>query len=135
MPRTFARNRYNAEQSIWIGCLRKNGFNVPCEYSTHVNEEIASLSERYLANNFCPMPFKQLGIVPLKLELTARNKIKYYTAYYTPAEWENLYYKYCLKKERFNKFDIDRLIVNWAIYLEEKTKLESLKRRLVNWRF
>lgn len=107
LPDTYARNKYNAEQSIWINCLLKNQVDVKCKYSTHCNEEIANQSDLYLVNNFYPIPFSSYGIYALKSYLWERNNICDYTDYYTEYEWMSLYKKICDKSFEI-PFNCDR---------------------------
>lgn len=136
MPDTYARNKYDAEQSIWINCLIKNGVDVKCKYSTHINNEIAEQSDKYLVNNFYPIGFSKFGIQPLKQNLRAKSWIKYYTEYYTHKEWLNLYRKYCDNSVKTNKFDYERFIINVAIHITEGRYPKILKaifRRIISW--
>lgn len=94
-PDTFAKNKYNAEQSIWMGCLRRQGKKVYCEYSTHINDLIAKESDLFLANNFVPYSFKGFGALPLKKGLRAENRYLTYCDNYTLSEWKRLYNKCC----------------------------------------
>ena len=117
-PDTFAVNKYNAEQSIIVNYLTKNGAQVPCEYSTHVDDRIADLSNRYLVNNFYPMPFGAYGIQPLKSELKAVNTIYRYTDYITQYEWCGLYKELCDPCYTLVGKDIERVEINRFIRLE-----------------
>lgn len=112
-PDCYAVNKYNAEQSIWINCLRKVGKDIKCQYSTHVNDEIAEQSDKFLVNNFYPVTYKKYGIKPLKKNLLPKNNIVMYTDYYTQTEWKKLYSKY-LSKIKMG-FDIERFVVIKAL--------------------
>ena len=127
MPETKARNRYNAEQSIWINCLIKNGVDVKCEYSTHVNDEIAEQSDRYLVNNFYPISFKKYGIYPLKKYLQPKNNFRNYCDFYTTNEWLHLYRKYCNKSMKVRNFDFEKMITKICIYIEESKYPKIIK--------
>lgn len=125
LPDTFAKNKYNAEQSIWINCLTKQGVDVKCKYSTHVDEEIIEQSNNFLINNFYPMAFKKIGIKPLKKNLRASNMLHAYTDYYTQAEWVKMYKKCCDNKAK-RIFNSERLALNIMIPLFEKKPLKSI---------
>lgn len=136
MPNTYARNKYDAEQSIWINCLTKNGVKVKCEYSTHINDEIAEQSDKCLANNFVPVAFSKFGIQPIKQGLKSKNWIKFYTEYFTQKEWLQIYKKYCDKSIKYSKFDYERFIINLAICITENKYpkiLKSIMRRIITW--
>ncbi len=111
MPNTNARNKYNAEQSIWINCLQKNNIKVKCKYSTHVNNEIKEQSEKYLVNNFYPVAFAKAGVLPQKTNLKSKNHIPDYSDYYTQKEWLQLYGKYCDNSKNLHHSDVDRVIL------------------------
>lgn len=127
VPDTFAKNKYNAEQSIWINCLKKNNRKVKCEYSTHINEEIAVESDKYLVNNFEPFSFKKFGALPLKNGLRAENRILTYCDNYTFIEWQNLYKKYCYPEQKIKSIDIERKIINFAIKIDNFKKNNFIK--------
>lgn len=120
MPDTFARNRYNAEQSIWINCLRKNNVDVKCKYSTHVNDEIVEQSDRYFVNNFYPITFKKYGVYPLKKYLQPKNNFKGHSDFYTNNEWLHLYQKYCDPTLKIPSFDYERKLIALCLNVEEK---------------
>lgn len=129
MPETEAKNRYNAEQSIWINCLRKNGVDVKCQYSTHVNNEIIEQSEKYLVNNFYPISFKKYGIYPLKKYLQPKNNFRNYNDFYTNNEWLHLYKKYCNKSINVSFFDFEKIITKICIHIEEEGEERKKERK------
>jgi hypothetical protein len=122
-PDTYAVNKYNAEQSIVINYLRKNGAMVPCEYSTHVNDYIEEQSNRYLVNNFYPVPFGEYGIQPQKSDLLAINCVNKYTDYYTQYEWQCLYQRYCAPEYKLADNDKERLLINRHIKIYVVSKI------------
>ncbi len=135
MPDTNARNRYNAEQSIWINCLKKQGVNVKCEYSTHVNNEIVEQSDKYLVNNFYPVAFARLGVQPQKLNLKSKNHISDYSDYFTENEWLNIYSKYCDSEIRLHHSDVDRVSITLSNFLYEKFKNNKFIGKLIKSAF
>ena len=128
MPDTFARNKYNAEQSIWINCLKRNGIDVKCEYSTHVNDEIIEQSEKYMVNNFYPLPFKKYGLKALKKQFWSKNAILGYCDFYTNYEWKKLYKKYCDKNFKLEDFDFERYLINISIKIQSGSYLKIIKK-------
>lgn len=110
-----AANRYNAEQHIIMNFLRKNGKHIPCEYATHVNEHIASESNRFLINNFYPLSFPKYGIQPLKNQLRAMADIRRYTDYFTQYEWQELYKRYCDASWQLPTEDAERTLIDKSI--------------------
>lgn len=119
----WAKNRYNAEQSIWINCLRAQGVEVGCEYSTHVNEEIIEQSDRFLVNNFYPIAFKKIELLPQKKNLRSKEALSAYTDYYTQGEWMGVYKKYCDNRAHV-PFDFERKALDILISLyESKVKV------------
>lgn len=112
MPDTKARNKYNAEQSIWINCLRKNGIDVKCAYSTQINDDIIEQSDKCLVNNFYPISYKKFGLFPLKTQFLAKNCLAGYTDFYTQNEWKNLYKKYVDSSFKPQYIDDERLLVS-----------------------
>ena len=114
-PRYAGRTaRYCAEQDIWIGALRKHGFDVKCQYLFHYNDEIAQQSERYVANNFCPVVFEKAGILPLKGYLMTRNTphnfgSKNYGLCYTQREWQEIYKRWCDSNFRL-------ALIDWELF-------------------
>ncbi len=130
-PDTFAISRYNAEQSIIVNWLTKNGKHVPCEYSTHVDDEIARESDHFLVNNFYPMHFSVYGLEPQKDNLKYENNVERYTDYYTQFEWMELYKKYCDNNFELPKEDAERKFINKAIKRSQiKKLLLSLKSKI-----
>lgn len=117
-PDTWAKNRYNAEQSIWINCLKKQGVEVKCEYSTHLSAEIVEQSDRFLANNFYPIAFKKIELLPQKKNLRSKEALSAYSDYYTQAEWMELYKKYC-DKHVCTPFDFERKTLDILVPLYE----------------
>lgn len=132
MPDTYARNKYNAEQSLWVNCLTKNGVDVKCKYSTHVDDDIAIQSDKYLVNNFYPISFNKLGIKPLKKDLLPQKHISVYSDYYTQDEWKTLYRQYCDNTYKCPVFDTERFFSNFCILLLEKLKLKCIARWLMS---
>lgn len=135
-PGYWAKNKFGAEQHIWVNSLMKNGVDVKCKFCVDISEEIAEQSDRCLVNNFCPLPFSVFGIQPLKKNLKAKSWIKYYTEYYTPNEWLGLYKEYCDKNVKICKFDFRKFIINLAIKITEDSYpkiLKSLMKRIVSW--
>lgn len=60
MPYSWCR--YYNEQVLWLGCLRRHGFDPGYGYAGHDSAELRLASERSLANNFvCVEPW-QLGV-------------------------------------------------------------------------
>jgi len=118
IPRnTFAINRYNAEQSIIINFIKKNGHHVHCSYSTHIDASICRESELYLVNNFVPLAFSRFGIQPQKPALKADKNIEKYTDYFTFNEWLNLYQDHCNHSTATPDIDIERLKIDSALKL------------------
>lgn len=88
-------NRYGPEQSLVIGFLRKNGMNVPCEYCTHVNDEIIMSSNRHLVNNFLPLSDRNICIAELKNITKPYHIIKVHKDSYTTYQWLAMYKNFC----------------------------------------
>ena len=126
-PNTFARNRYNAEQSIWMGCLRKNGMRVLCEYSTHINDEIAAESDLFLVNNFVPYSFKEFGALPLKVGLRAENRYLTYCDNYMTNEWHKLYQKIVLGKASDTWYSNEEKIIKCATRIRKSNAPNYVK--------
>jgi hypothetical protein len=122
---SFAVNKYNAEQSIIINFLKKNGRKVSCEYCTHVNDEIEHESNHFLVNNFVPLPFSGYGIRSLKQNLLPGYNLFKYTDYYTPYEWETMYRKYCDSSYEPGSHDDLRSLINKTI--KEIKKIERIQ--------
>lgn len=127
--KTYAIDRYNAEQSIFIGFLQKIGKDVPCRYSTHIDDSIADSSNHYLVNNFYPMSFATFGIQPLKDNLKAVNNYFKYTDYYTQYEWLKMYKAFCDKDFKLPKCDYERNLINKTI--SECEKLDRKKNKII----
>jgi hypothetical protein len=126
---TFAVNRYNAEQSIIINFLRKNGKTVSCSYSTHVDKNIQRESDLFLVNNFVPLSFARYGIRPQKSALFVKDNIEKYTDYYTLFEWLSLYKQYCDLAFSLPDGDIDRQCIESAIEFISHIRLQEKRIR------
>jgi len=119
---TYSINRYNAEQSILLGCLRKQGKDIRFEYSTQIDAEIEAESYQYLINNFIPLSFTKYGIVPQKEHLFPVNNLLKYTDYITEMEWVRLYEAYTSDRVEGKSKDRERKLLNTYFSLEELTK-------------
>ena len=132
--------RYFPEQHIWIGCLRKNGVDVKCQYCIHYNDEIAEQSNRCLVNNFYPASYEKLGIYPLKTGLRGAEtlfNIEFHWnreyIYYTKYEWLKLYKKYCDNSIRLPQcnWELFILIPIYTVYYSPVKYLKRAIRKLV----
>jgi hypothetical protein len=113
IPRsTYAVNRYNAEQSIVISCLRKQGKVINCRFSTDITPEIAIESDKYLVNNFYPISFKKFGVFPLKEHLLPKKNMEKYSDYFTEIEWLKLYRHYVDEEINVPFIDKERLSIS-----------------------
>ena len=101
-------NRYDAEQFIPISCLRKYGVDVKCQYKLHLNDEIRQQGQEYMVNNYYPVRFEKLGILPLKVYLKTKNSLYWAFSWYTQRDWLKIYKKYCDNNIRLPLFDWER---------------------------
>jgi hypothetical protein len=119
--KTFATNRYNAEQTIWVNCLRSNNKLVDLDHSTHLSNENVIESDRFLVNNFHPLSFKKYGVSPIKCELKRMfSNPKIYTDYYTEHEWMMLYKKHCSENVDIPLLDLERLLIKLKCKMSRK---------------
>ena len=133
IPRaTFAINRYNAEQSIIINCLRAQGKIIDCQYSTDISPHISTESDKYLVNNFYPLSFGKFGAFPMKQHLLPKNNREKYSDYYTEFEWLELYRLYVDENHELPLFDWERVLLNVQIRLAFiRNRISGLLSRLL----
>jgi hypothetical protein len=88
-------SRYNAEQYVWLGCLRKHG-EVPCEHIWDVGAHNRQLAELALVNNVVLAEPDRLGLRFCKYDFRTTGIFNYYTF----LEWQGLYQQYCDRNHR-----------------------------------
>ncbi len=108
----FNGNRYVPEQHIFINCLRKNGFSVPCDFSRHVTAENTEETERFFANNLVLLTFDQFNLRPTKNTFDMCLEIKSFLTCYTHVDWLKLYQKYVDKAVAVPEDDLEKNKMN-----------------------
>lgn len=135
----YAKNRYTAEQHIWINCLRKDGVDVKCQHAANVNDEIEEQAERFLINNFYPIPAPRYGMDSSKEYLKSKNRfnINNFTDFYTKYEWLVLYKKYCDSSLKLPVIGFEKKLINWSIrkleVIDEKIPKCNTKSTPIKW--
>ena len=83
-------SRYNAEQYIWLGCLREHG-EIPCDHIWDYSSHNRDLAAQVLVNNVILADPARLGLEFRKYDFRTSGLYHFYTY----PEWLDLYRHYC----------------------------------------
>ena len=105
-------SRYNTEQYLWIGFLRKHGLHVSADHMFDVNSESIEETEMSFANNLIIISPAEFGIKLLKK--VRRTWAPWQT--YTHNDWQRLYSNYCDPKCQLPRVDLSRIMIYLGLY-------------------
>lgn len=116
-------NRYVPEQHLFINCLRKNGFEVKCDFYNDCNEADIEQTERLFASNFIFLTFEQFNLNPTKQTFNMKVHPNAFLSCYTHIDWQYLYKKY-----------VDSSL-NVPLIDDERLKIEKYYKNYKKYRF
>jgi hypothetical protein len=86
--------RYFNEQTLWLSCLRRNGFEVDYDHTGLHDEHQREASDRSIVNNFVVLEPWQLGIGFPKFSVITRQVSLWQYLWFD--EWHQLYRRHCV---------------------------------------
>lgn len=113
--------QYVPEQYLFINCLRKNGFEIKCNFYNDCTPENIEQTERFFASNFIFLTFDQFNLQPSKPTFSIKVHPNAFKSCYTHIEWQNLYKKYVdnsyiIPRKDLEQLKIEKMYHNYRKY-------------------